>query len=178
MQGSPPCEVCTAVRHVVTATCKYCVLACATARYCMQIFYQNHSCTSTPVACHTHRHTSTITQKLSLRSSFTPSCSQALKIGLTGITLNTLPIQLDYTSDSAFIHLYRARRHHLHAHTCTLTHRILLIVIARLFLSSFLQESATSLFASPLCVPHFQLASGLFKPRLYWPIACGGKKTR
>ncbi len=82
-------------------------------------------------------HTYTVTQKLSLRSSFTPSCSQALKIGLTGITLNTLPIQLDYTSDSAFIHLYCARRHHLHAHTHTHTQHILLIVIPRLFLSSF-----------------------------------------
>lgn len=53
-----------------------------------------------------YKHTYTVTQKLSLRSSSTPSCSQALKIGLTGITLSTLPIQLDYTSDSAFIHLY------------------------------------------------------------------------
>lgn len=57
MQGSPPCEICTAVRHVVTVMYKYCVLACATTRCCMQMFYQIPSCTRVRMMKYTRAHT-------------------------------------------------------------------------------------------------------------------------
>lgn len=117
MQGSPPCEICTAVRW---ETFRHCVLICAAVRDCIQKYHQH---TTTQACWQTHTNC--------LRSFFTPSCCQALKIGLTRITRNTLPIQLDYTSETAFIHL-------CYAHACTFTHHSLLIVTLSLFLLSFL----------------------------------------
>lgn len=58
-------------------------------------------------------HTCVQWRELSLRYRFTPSCSQALTIGLTGIKLDTLPSQLDYTSDSVVIRLYYFAQTHL-----------------------------------------------------------------
>lgn len=76
--------------------------------------------------CCTHTHTITGVQKHPNKALFTASCSQAVTTGLTCITLNTLPIQLDYTFDSAFIHLCLANRHsaetHLRTHTLFSSH--------------------------------------------------------
>lgn len=61
----------------------------------------------------THSHSCTVT----IQRPFTPSCSQAFNIGLTCIALNSVPIQVDYTFDSAFIHLCYADRCTVNAHT-------------------------------------------------------------
>lgn len=113
MQGSPPCEICTAVTRVAQALYKYCTGTCAPDTcMCMQISDQNRLCMRAQMLAGAG------TQRHSALSS--PSHSRALKIGLTGITLDILPIQLDYTSDSAFIRLCRKHRH-VNAHTWTLT---------------------------------------------------------
>lgn len=148
------CRVLHPVKYAqLSATYKYCELACAST-ICMQIFVQVDTCV---VGITTHMHTTT--WKWSLKGSLTPSCSQALKIGLTGITLNTLPIQLDYTTDSAFIHLCCAhtQTHRLNAHTCTYSVPISILSceFAHIF---FVAQSALCAALLP--------ANGLFQPRL------------
>lgn len=71
---------------------------------------------------------------------------------MTGVTLSTLPIQLDYNCDAGFILLYYANITVVCTHA--LTHHILLIGILCLFPSSFLRDSAKSLLSNLLCVPH------------------------
>lgn len=105
MQGSPACEICTAVSHQDAAErhreiqpagmCSRSVL--------MSGGKKSSSCHMLP---HTHTHAQTHAQVRTpkhFKAVLVPLQSQAATIGLTCITLNTVPIQLDYTSDSAFI---------------------------------------------------------------------------
>lgn len=175
MQGSPPCGICTAVRDVARATyqsaCSRVQPHARVCRYWDKIIHtQLHTCWLQHMRTHARIHT---TARETLQSCFTPSCSQALIIGLTWITLTTLPIQLDYTFDSAFIHLYCAHRHTISMHT--LAHHILLIVILCLLTtvvfgsSSLLRLCCCSCCTSAGPRAFFSFSLSFFWLRLCWP---------
>lgn len=163
MQGSAPCEICTAVRHVATATHKYRVLACAITRQCMQIFYQSRSCVSNT---HVGAHRCTVT----LGSSFFFFLlhHEVKHWQLDWLVLRSIPCQHNWitVSDSASIQLHYAHRH-LNARTRALIHHILLIGIPCLFLSSLLAWvcPASLLPSSLLCVSHFRRPDGNFQKK-------------
>ncbi len=186
MQGSPPCEICTAVSRVVAATCKYCVLTCATTCQCMQIFYQNHSCTLTHVGTHTHTHTHNITythkhggiqqhwEALSLHH-------VVKRLKLDWLVLCTIPCQYNWITHlilPSSIYITQADTPFECTHVHTHAHHILLIVTTPLFLSSVLAWFRCFFVTqSALCAALLLAQWPFFQPRLWWPMASEEIKT-